>query len=286
MAADPVSKPFQLQMRDIAFAAQIPHVEHLKQNDSLFNRTAVIINMENLDKYISSYNAGFEYTFDNTIILNWYPRRILEKSPKSAKVLELGIGHGYSFKWFSENFESYTVIDGSPAVIQKLLKEFPETKAQIVESYFEEFQTDEKFDVIIMGFVLEHVENPASILVKYKSFLKPNGRCFVAVPNAECLHRRIGNAAGYLDNMFTLSEADLSFGHRRLYSVETLTQEIENCGYKITNKEGIFLKPLTTSQLKELKLSENIIQGMCHLGVKYPELSAALLFELTPSKIN
>jgi hypothetical protein len=41
MAADPVSKPFQLQMRDIAFAAQIPHVEHLKQNDSLFNRTAV-----------------------------------------------------------------------------------------------------------------------------------------------------------------------------------------------------------------------------------------------------
>jgi hypothetical protein len=41
MAADPVSKPFQLQMRDIAFAAHIPHVEHLKQNDSLFNRTAV-----------------------------------------------------------------------------------------------------------------------------------------------------------------------------------------------------------------------------------------------------
>jgi hypothetical protein len=41
MAADPVSKPFQLQMRDIAFAAQIPHVEHLKQNDSF---TAVRLN--------------------------------------------------------------------------------------------------------------------------------------------------------------------------------------------------------------------------------------------------
>jgi hypothetical protein len=45
MAADPVSKPFQLQMRDIAFAAQIPHVEHLKQNDSLFNRTAVALSI-------------------------------------------------------------------------------------------------------------------------------------------------------------------------------------------------------------------------------------------------
>jgi len=42
MAADPVSRPGQLQMRDIAFAAQILHLEELKQNDTSFNRTAVI----------------------------------------------------------------------------------------------------------------------------------------------------------------------------------------------------------------------------------------------------
>ncbi|MFM8683739.1 MAG: hypothetical protein ACKOEG_08165 [Chthoniobacterales bacterium] len=41
MAADPVSRPGQLQMRDIAFAAQILHIEKLKQNDTSFNRTAV-----------------------------------------------------------------------------------------------------------------------------------------------------------------------------------------------------------------------------------------------------
>jgi len=42
MAADPVSRPGQLQMRDIAFAAQILHLKELKQNDTSFNRTAVI----------------------------------------------------------------------------------------------------------------------------------------------------------------------------------------------------------------------------------------------------
>jgi hypothetical protein len=42
MAADPVSRPGQLQMRDIAFAAQILHLEELKQNDTSFNRTAVL----------------------------------------------------------------------------------------------------------------------------------------------------------------------------------------------------------------------------------------------------
>jgi hypothetical protein len=41
MAADPVSRPFQLQIRHIDFAAQIPHLEELKQNDSSLNRTGV-----------------------------------------------------------------------------------------------------------------------------------------------------------------------------------------------------------------------------------------------------
>jgi hypothetical protein len=42
MAADPVSRPGQLQMRDIAFTAQIPHLESLKRNDTSFNWTVVI----------------------------------------------------------------------------------------------------------------------------------------------------------------------------------------------------------------------------------------------------
>ena len=46
MAADPVSRPFQLQIRHIAFAAQIPHLEELKRNDSSFNRTGVQLSIE------------------------------------------------------------------------------------------------------------------------------------------------------------------------------------------------------------------------------------------------
>jgi putative addiction module component (TIGR02574 family) len=42
MAANPVSRPFQPQIRHIAFTAQIPHLEELKQNDTSFNRTGVI----------------------------------------------------------------------------------------------------------------------------------------------------------------------------------------------------------------------------------------------------
>jgi len=42
MAASPVSRPGQLQMRDITFAARIRRPKEFKQNDTSFDRTTVI----------------------------------------------------------------------------------------------------------------------------------------------------------------------------------------------------------------------------------------------------
>lgn len=235
--------------------------------------------MMKLDDFICAYRDDFAFAFDNRIILNWYPRRIVERSHPGMRVLELGIGHGYTCQRFSEHFESYTVIDASSAIIGRFREQYPGSRANLVEAYFEEFDTDERFDAIVMGFVLEHVDDPAAILRQYRRFLAPSGRCFVAVPNAESLHRRFGQAAGFLDDLFALGEGDLALGHQRLYSVASLTVEMEASGYRVVSREGIFLKPLTTGQLTSLNLSPEILEGMCRVGVEYPELSAALLFE-------
>ncbi len=232
-----------------------------------------------LNDLIGAYEDNFPFAFDNRIILNWYPRRIIEKCAASERVLELGIGHGYSCKRFSDYFASYTVIDGSTAIIQRFREQFPDSNTKVVEGYFEEFETADRFDTIIMGFILEHVTDPREILSRYKAFLNPGGRCFVAVPNAESLHRRFGHAAGCLEDLFTMGEGDLALGHRRLYSVQTLTRELQSCGYRVVSREGIFLKPLTTAQLVSLKFEDEILEGMCRVGVSYPELSAGLLFE-------
>ena len=130
-----------------------------------------------------------------------------------------------------------------------------------------------------MGFVLEHVDDPEQILEHYKQFIAPNGRCFVTVPNSESLHRRFGHEAGLLPDMSTLGSADRALGHQRLYTVASMTKQLQNCGYRVVRKEGVFLKPFTTSQLRSLDLSKEILEGMCKVGVAYPELSAGLLFE-------
>lgn len=233
-----------------------------------------------LDVHINAYGENFTFAFDNDLVLNWYPHRITQKLVSGSSLLELGVGHGLTTAHFSQHFNRHVVVEGSGAVIKQFRDNNPQSTVEIVEALFEEFDTEELFDCIVMGFVLEHVESPYEILCKFKKFLVPGGRCFIAVPNAESLHRRIGKEAGLLGDIMTLGEGDVSLGHRRLFTVATIGSEIEKCGYRLLSVEGIFLKPFSTAQLQSLQLAPNVLQALCAIGVGYPELSCALLVEV------
>lgn len=234
-----------------------------------------------LDVHVAAYKGENLYDYDNNILLTWYPQRILMNSKGASSILELGLGHGITTNIFSNNFDRHVVLEGSPAIIHNFKKKFPECDAQIIETYFEEFYTEEKFDVIVIGFVLEHVTEPFEIINRYKNFLSPKGKFFLAVPNAEVLNRRLGHLAGILKDINTLSENDLLQGHKRYYTVASLTEEINRAGYKIDRVEGIYLKPFTTSQVISLNLDKKIISALCEVGVDYPELSCGILAQIS-----
>ena len=238
--------------------------------------------MNNLDKNVNAYKKEFIYDFDNEIMLKYYPKRILEKLVEGS-FLELGLGHGYTIQEFLKHVNGYTILEGSSAVIENFKNKEAElfTKVNIIETYFETFETDKKYDNIVMGFILEHVDNPDLILENYKKLLTKKGKIFIAVPNAESLHRQIGFHAGYMDDVKSLSDSDLLLGHRRYYDKQELLNLATKHQLKVLSIEGIFLKPFTTSQLQSLELSSEIINGMLEMGKKYPELSNAILMELT-----
>ena len=142
------------------------------------------------------------------------------------------------------------------------------------------FETDEKFDLIVLGFILEHVDDPCEILTKFHKFLIPGGKFYVSVPNAEVLNRKLGNIAGFLPDLQALSDNDVLLGHKRYYTVETLTEDINKSGYNVQRMEGIYLKPFTTCQIISLNLGKEIINALCIVGIDYPELSCGLLAEL------
>lgn len=235
-----------------------------------------------IEQDINIYMKSNIYEFDNNIMMNYYPGRIIELAGNEGRTcLELGIGYGTTTEIFSGSFDSYTVLDGDRDIIERFKNMHPNTKAKIIETYFEDWDTKETFDVIVLGFILEHVDEPNKILEKYAHFLSPEGKMFITVPNAEALNRRVGKAAGILPDILELSETDIRFGHKRYYTLESLRKEImaENVGLKITKEEGIFLKPITTAQMMSLNLTGNIIDGFLSVGRQYPELCLGLLME-------
>ena len=234
----------------------------------------------NPDDFATAYDPDFSYELDNRLILKWYPQRVAQKM-LSGSLLELGIGHGYSTREFAKIASDYVVLEGSCQVIKKFRDNNPDLNSiSIIHTYFEEYECDEAFDNIVMGFVLEHVDDPVTIIRKYKKCMNEQGRMFIAVPNSESMHRRVGKLSDMLDDLESLSDADLQLGHQRYFNVVKIRQIAKECGLKVISEEGLFLKALTTGQLESLQLSEEVFSGFMKLGVDYPELSAALLVEL------
>lgn len=234
-----------------------------------------------LDTHVVAYQGNNLYDFDNEILLSWYPRRVLHHAASVGSLLELGLGHGYTTSLFSERFRHHVVLEGSPAVIRNFCEKNPNCRSQIVETYFEEFDSEEKFDVIVMGFILEHVDDPLQILRRYRSFLAIGGKMFLAVPNAEGLNRRLGHLAGLLDDLTALSENDRLLGHKRYYTVSSLSAAVKQSGYQIDRLEGIYIKPFTTNQMLSLQLDRKVIDALCAVGIDYPELSCGVLAEIS-----
>ncbi len=229
-----------------------------------------------LNQELGAYDR--HHLLDNRVSLNWYPKRVSSMAT-TGSMLELGLGHGYSSRHFAEAFKRYIVVDGSQEMIDRFRNHYSVENIDIVHAFFEDFETEEKFDAIGMGFVLEHVDDPALVLKRYAKFLAPGGAIFIAVPNAESLHRRLGYEAGMLPDMQTLSRADLDFGHKRYFNLASLRELVESVGLEVQQTEGLFLKPITTQQMEDLSLSEPVLQALLKVGVDYPELSNSILLK-------
>jgi len=232
-----------------------------------------------LNAEATQYHPKAPTIFENDLVLNWYPKRILERLLPGRSILELGIGHGITAQIFDEVASRHVLIEGASVVIEQFRNEHPALDCEIHHCYFEEFETSERFDYIIMGFILEHVDDPCLVLKKFAQFLEPGGKIFIAVPNGKSLNRRIGYAMGKINDMYDLNANDVAMGHQRQYCVDTLTADLESSGCQLTHLEGIYLKPLPLPILQSMEDAADNFQALLQVGIDFPELSVGLLVE-------
>ncbi len=189
----------------------------------------------------------------------------------SGSLLELGPAEGVMTQELSKIFQDFTVVEGSPVFCEKLRDNFPQMK--VIESLFENFNPNRTFDNIVLGHILEHVENPVEILKLARTWLSENGKILAAVPNANSIHRQAAVSMGLLSDVYQLNETDIHHGHRRVYDFESFKKDFLESGLKIVCQGGYWLKPLSNKQIEET-WSQEMLEAFMKLGEKYPEIAA------------
>lgn len=203
-----------------------------------------------------------------------YSFQVAERYLVGDTLLEMGPAEGVMTELLAKTGKKMTIVEGSGLFCEDLRKRFPE--ANVVHALFEEFQPDQLFDNIILGHVLEHVQDPVDILARAKNWLKPGtGRVFAAVPNSRSVHRQAAVIMGMLPQEDALNEMDIHHGHRRVFSPESFRNAFYQAGLNVEVFGGYWLKPLSNSQL-EKDWTPQMMDAFMQLGERYPDIAGEI----------
>lgn len=173
-------------------------------------------------KFMTNYMIGVAFSQflwkNHSDMFNFFKNYI--KEYKGRNYLEVGPGHGLFFQeaMNSNNFENYLGVDISGASLQStksiIEKLSDNNNYQLINKNIMDFNTNDKFDFITMGEVLEHVEEPEKLLMKLNSILSNKGRAYIST----CVN------APVIDHIYLFN------------NVKEIRDMIVNCGFEIESE--------------------------------------------------
>jgi len=183
------------------------------------------------DELLTHFYDGFESMefFHSKILLPTaserhaiFKKRVDDMKPfinKQDKIFEIGTSMG-----FFVNAALKEGWDVSGVEINSNLVDFVRTKygVDIHQGLFENVKLTEKYDVIVMWEVLEHIVKPGELLKKVSSLLNSGGRFMATLPNIEGVEFQVCGPS------HEMIEAP---GHLNYFSERTLKQLLEKCGF-------------------------------------------------------
>ena len=193
---------------------------------------------------------------------------------RGPAVLVLGAATGAWIGPLLAKVDQLDIVDAVVETVDRLTSTHPGVICGHV-ALFERFEPSRRYDTVILGHVLEHVFDPRLVLSRVRGWLCPGGRVIVAVPNARSLHRWLGVELGLLESLTAFSPADRAVGHRRVYTREALTVDMEAAGLRVTMMSGLVLKPLSNAQMDTW--SPEMRCAWRTLGDLLPEYACVLL---------
>tara|TARA_B100000989_G_scaffold72938_4_gene51266 strand:- start:8820 stop:9716 length:897 start_codon:yes stop_codon:yes gene_type:complete len=139
----------------------------------------------------------------------------LKNKIKNKSLLDFGCGKGKFLKIAKRNTKNIAGLEISRQFINHLSKQF--------KMYEDLDHVDQKFDVVTLFHVLEHIPNQIETLKKIKKVIYKNGKLFIEVPHANDL----------LLNLKVFRNFTLWSEHLVLHTKFSLTKYLKVAGFKI-----------------------------------------------------
>ncbi len=145
----------------------------------------------------------------------------IKKFTKGNKLLEVGTGAGELTSVAKELLFDIIGIEIRPIYAKNVSKIL---NIPIYQTDFMDFETNNLFDIIILGDVIEHIPDPTKMLEKSYNLLNKEGIIWISTPNFE-------SAFSYImkdkDPMWRVCE------HLNYFSYRSLKSVLEKIGFKI-----------------------------------------------------
>lgn len=242
-------------------------------------------NLEIKDTADHQYAYGFDFD-----VMHPFMVRAFGPFFNDGNILELGCFKGDFTRRLSALFSDVTCVEASAEAIE-IAKTRVSTDVEFIHNTFEAVKLKKKYDNIVLTHVLEHLDDPVSVLARINNeWLSDRGRLLLACPNANAPSRQIAVKMGLISHNAAVTPAEAEHGHRITYSLDTLERDVVQSGLKVVHRSGIFFKALANFQwdrlLKTDIISKDYLEGCFQLGQIYPDLCSSifLVCEKGPKK--
>jgi len=238
-------------------------------------------------KDTSDHKYAYNFDFD---VMHPFMLRSFIPFFREGNLLELGSFKGDFTQRLIPHFDDITCVEASNEAIAGAQKKLEE-KVKFYNVLFEEAALPNKYDNIILTHVLEHLDDPVSVLKRVNNeWLSDNGRFFLVCPNAKAPSRQIAVKMGIISHNSAVTLAEKEHGHRITYTLDTLERDARQAGLKVVHRSGIFFKALANFQWDRLLetdiISPEYLEGCYQLGQQYPDLCSSIFLMCEKGKPN
>ena len=178
--------------------------------------------------------------------------QIGDKDIKNLKILDVGCGGGIICEPLARLGAKVTGVDFSPNNIKAAKSHSKKNKLKIkyINTDIEKSKLDEKFDIILMFEVLEHLDNWKKTIKNIKKNLNKNGMIIISTINRNLLSKLFAiNIAENILHWIPKGTHD----YNKLIKPEELKKTLSKEDFHFTDIKGLVFDPLN----REWKLSKN-----------------------------